>query len=306
MKISEILKDRKTFSFEVFPPKMDKPMEPLMDTLNRLYGYEPDFISCTYGAGGTNVGRNLEVCTDILDAGRRVMTHFTCIGYRREGNEKVYDQLSRIAPTILAEHEWGNVKEALAEFGGILGREDKAAEITAQYEALASSSAEKIRAAVGAEEEVMFLQIRPKTYRIYGKTGQSKRILYNDLGLKPLENFPENEQWLDISMEGIFSYNPGHIVVDLYVDQGARDLFAELSKSRTWNNLDAVKRGNVYVVEDFNGSTIGPIGSMDIINKLTAQMIKQVGVQDWGDEGCTLCGGGFPPQVAKSISWEAL
>jgi iron complex transport system substrate-binding protein len=217
------------------------------------------------------------------------------IGYRREGNEKVYDQLSRIAPTILAEHEWGNVKEALREFGGILGREDRAAELIAEYEALASGSAEKIREALGTEEEVMFLQIRPKTYRIYGQTGQSKRILYNDLGLKPLANFPANEQWLDISMEGIFSYNPGHIVIDLNMDQGARDLFAELSKSRTWNNLDAVKRGNVYVVEDFNGSTIGPIGSMDIINKLTAQIVKRESAQGWGDEACPLCGFAVPP-----------
>ena len=66
MRISEILKEKKTFSFEVFPPKNDKPMEPLLETLDELSKFNPDFISVTYGAGGTNKGRNNEVCKEIL------------------------------------------------------------------------------------------------------------------------------------------------------------------------------------------------------------------------------------------------
>ncbi len=84
MKISELLKKQMTFSFEVFPPKKDKPMEPLTETLNELARFKPDYISCTYGAGGTNVGRSKETCKAIMDAGRNVMTHFTCIGSSRE------------------------------------------------------------------------------------------------------------------------------------------------------------------------------------------------------------------------------
>ena len=62
MQIGELLKQKKTFSLEVFPPKADKPIEPLMETLDKLYGLNPDYISCTYGAGGTNKGRSLEIC----------------------------------------------------------------------------------------------------------------------------------------------------------------------------------------------------------------------------------------------------
>lgn len=80
MKISEILKTKNTLSFEVFPPKMDKSLEPLSETLDVLYQYNPDYISCTYGAGGTNVGRSLEVCKLIQDSGHNVLPHFTCIG----------------------------------------------------------------------------------------------------------------------------------------------------------------------------------------------------------------------------------
>lgn len=91
MKIPEILKQRMSFSFEVFPPKVDQPIEPLLDTLEHLYGYAPDFISCTYGAGGSNAGRNLDICSAIQKSGRTTaVTHFTCIGNSRG---QIKDQL---------------------------------------------------------------------------------------------------------------------------------------------------------------------------------------------------------------------
>ena len=47
MDVSTVFKKRMSFSFEVFPPKMDQPMEPLLETLDHLYTFDPDFISCT-------------------------------------------------------------------------------------------------------------------------------------------------------------------------------------------------------------------------------------------------------------------
>jgi methylenetetrahydrofolate reductase (NADPH) len=83
MKISDVLKRKKTFSFEVFAPKRDKPLEPLLETLQGLYGFSPDFISCTYGAGGANRERTLEVCAAVKASGHEVMSHFTCVGSAR-------------------------------------------------------------------------------------------------------------------------------------------------------------------------------------------------------------------------------
>lgn len=85
MRVSEIFKKRMCFSFEVFPPKLDQPVEPLLETLDKLYGFGPDFVSCTYGAGGTNKGRSLEICEAIKKSGKtEVITHFTCIGSSKE------------------------------------------------------------------------------------------------------------------------------------------------------------------------------------------------------------------------------
>jgi methylenetetrahydrofolate reductase (NADPH) len=80
MKIIDVLKKRMSLSFEVFPPKEDDGVPKLQAELKELFRFSPDFISCTYGAGGTNVGKSKEICKFITDAGVTCMTHFTCIG----------------------------------------------------------------------------------------------------------------------------------------------------------------------------------------------------------------------------------
>ena len=90
MKLSEAMKDKMLLSFELFPPKTDKGMENLPGTIEHLCKYQPAYISCTYGAGGTNVGKNRDVCKMIQDAGTVPVTHFTCIGNTAEG---IKDQL---------------------------------------------------------------------------------------------------------------------------------------------------------------------------------------------------------------------
>lgn len=92
MSVMDIFKKRRAFSFEVFPPKTDKGMETLCGkggVLDKLYSLEPDYISCTYGAGGSNVGKNLEVLSKIVEAGKAApITHYTCVGNTREGIRK--------------------------------------------------------------------------------------------------------------------------------------------------------------------------------------------------------------------------
>ncbi len=84
MKLTDVLNSRMSFSFEVFPPKTDAGMEKLKEALAHYYRFKPDFISCTYGAGGSNAGRNVEICQEIKRDGlTEVLTHFTCIGNSR-------------------------------------------------------------------------------------------------------------------------------------------------------------------------------------------------------------------------------
>ncbi|MDD3218615.1 MAG: methylenetetrahydrofolate reductase, partial [Lachnospiraceae bacterium] len=103
MKLTEIMKQRTAFSFEVFPPKTDVGMEKLPDTLAHLCEWKPDYISCTYGAGGSNVGKNMEVCNLIKEAGTTPVTHFTVIGNTREGiKEQLQNYLDNGVDHMLA------------------------------------------------------------------------------------------------------------------------------------------------------------------------------------------------------------
>ena len=91
IKLSEMMKQKQLLSFELFPPKTDKGMENLPGTIEKLCEFKPEYIACTYGAGGTNVGKNRDVCQMIKNAGTVPVTHFTVIKNTKEG---IKEQLS--------------------------------------------------------------------------------------------------------------------------------------------------------------------------------------------------------------------
>lgn len=92
MKLSEAMREKMLLSFELFPPKTEKGMENLPGTIDHLMKYKPEYISCTYGAGGGNVGANREVCQMIKKAGTVPVTHFTVIKNTKEGIKEQLDQ----------------------------------------------------------------------------------------------------------------------------------------------------------------------------------------------------------------------
>ena len=80
MKISDILKNKKvTLSFEVFPPKKQDALESIKNTAVTLTKLEPDFISVTYGAGGTTQGYTAEIAETIEKNGTTALAHLTCV-----------------------------------------------------------------------------------------------------------------------------------------------------------------------------------------------------------------------------------
>lgn len=86
MKISNLfLKKKQTLSFEIFPPKLDTPIETIYERLGDFVAMEPDFISVTYGAGGSKKGRTLDIASKLKkDYGVDSLAHFTCVGHSIE------------------------------------------------------------------------------------------------------------------------------------------------------------------------------------------------------------------------------
>ncbi len=70
----------KTFSFELFPPKTEKGMTNLQETVRRLNERHPAFFSCTYGAGGSTRDRTFATVDWLVSQGIDTAPHLTCIG----------------------------------------------------------------------------------------------------------------------------------------------------------------------------------------------------------------------------------
>lgn len=78
-------KNKTGLSFEVFPPKKDDEFDNVYPILQQLAELRPDFISCTYGAGGSRAGKTIEITSYIrqqlqIDA----IAHITCVGFTKE------------------------------------------------------------------------------------------------------------------------------------------------------------------------------------------------------------------------------
>jgi methylenetetrahydrofolate reductase (NADPH) len=86
MKISELFeKQHKTFSFEFFPPKTFKSAVGFGRSIERLAELEPDFISVTYGAGGSTQEKTFDLIDYIQNKmGLTSMCHYTCVGATKE------------------------------------------------------------------------------------------------------------------------------------------------------------------------------------------------------------------------------
>jgi methylenetetrahydrofolate reductase (NADPH) len=98
VRIDEIIarNDGPVFSFEFFPPKTDDGERNLRATLEDLRAFEPDFVSVTYGAGGSTRGRTLELTHWIKqDLGIEAMAHLSCVGSTREELRVILDGMQR-------------------------------------------------------------------------------------------------------------------------------------------------------------------------------------------------------------------
>lgn len=81
-------------SVEVFPPKKDDEVNKLYKTINELNIIKPDFVSVTYGAGGSTREKTVEISSKIKNEIKmEVMAHLTCVNSTKEEIGNVITQL---------------------------------------------------------------------------------------------------------------------------------------------------------------------------------------------------------------------
>ena len=72
-------------SYELFPPKTEKGDIALFKNLEQLCEFKPDFITCTYGAGGSTQGKTLEIIQQVKQVhALPVASHLTLVGSTRD------------------------------------------------------------------------------------------------------------------------------------------------------------------------------------------------------------------------------
>ena len=105
MKIKELLaRDQITFSCEIFPPKKDLEFSGIHKIVDLIHDLGADFISVTYGAGGSTSKKTLEVASYIQDTHHTpALAHLTCCGATKEDiARRVQEMKARGIENVLA------------------------------------------------------------------------------------------------------------------------------------------------------------------------------------------------------------
>ncbi len=180
--------------------------------------------------------------------------------------EKMYDQLSEIAPTVMIKLEALDWKEDIKSFAEVFGKEDAANKWLADYEAKSEKAGDKIKAEYGEDTTYLSFLASGGQFFIFDEAGFGD-VLYDDMDLAKPAGMPEQS---DISLpvvtyEGLAAIDTDYI----FLIATAEDL-AELEKNAVWNNLPAVQAGHVVVLNSspYFNQGYSPIGRELLVDEI--------------------------------------
>ncbi|WP_042168743.1 iron-siderophore ABC transporter substrate-binding protein [Paenibacillus gorillae] len=163
-------------------------------------------------------------------------------------SEKDYDQLSAIAPTVLLPQrdDW---RDELRDIGEVLGKQDAAEKVIEDLKDKEAKAKARLDELV-KDETVLYLRIMDNGIIINGPNIDRGHFIHNQLGLKPVDNYPQNESTLTVSLEVLPEYDADHIIVQLDDETKAelQEKYSHILNSSLWKNMKAVKANHVYMV----------------------------------------------------------
>lgn len=97
-KITDIFQSKeRTISFEIFPPKTSQGQALLETALGELAALSPDFISVTYGAGGSSREKTLDLVRLVQEENfLPALHHFTCVIHTKDQIRQILDRLKEL------------------------------------------------------------------------------------------------------------------------------------------------------------------------------------------------------------------
>ncbi|RXZ80388.1 ABC transporter substrate-binding protein [Paenibacillaceae bacterium] len=186
--------------------------------------------------------------------------------------EKDYDQLSKIAPTVLLPQR-DNWRDELRDIAEVLGKKDQAETVIQDLQTKEASAKEKLHNLVG-DETVLYMMVMEKELVIYGEGIDRGSFIHKTLGLKPINDFPQSERSLSISLEKIPEYNPDHIILQLDDESSehVQNRYKEMINSSLWQNMTAVKKNQVHIVGGKEWFSLGmsPLADLNAIDDVVS------------------------------------
>lgn len=177
--------------------------------------------------------------------------------------EKLYPQLSEIAPTVFAIRPGSTWKENFLLAGEALGREKKAEEVMDTYDRAAAD----IKSEVKPGTTVSMVRFLPGKLRLYGHQSLIGTVL-RDAGFQRPKSQDIDELAAEISPEEIDKAEADYLFYSSYGAANATGE-AEVVGSNGWKNLSAVQQGRAHRVDDgLWGLGLGPIGATKIAQQL--------------------------------------
>lgn len=180
-----------------------------------------------------------------------------------------YELLSQIAPTVILPQA-GEWRETLLQLGDIIGKEETAKNVLAEFDRKSAEYKEKL--ASRSQESVMFVMYSGKEQFTTWNDGRFDPF-YKGLGLKSVEDAKENGQ---LTLESLAALSPDHLfVINNWQNPIQGGVKAALKDSKVWNSLNAVKNNQVYELAD--PSLPGPmaLAKIDGIEEIMKAMGKQ-------------------------------
>lgn len=183
--------------------------------------------------------------------------------------EKMYDQLSEIAPTVMVKLEALNWKDDVKAFAKVFNKEEAANTWLENYEKKSKEVGKSIKENYGEETTYLAFLASGGQFFVFDGAGFGS-VLYDDMGLSKPEGMPEQS---DISLpvvtyEGLASIKSDYIFA-IATDEDLR----VLEENAIWNSLPQVKEGKVinlqsspYFVQGY--SSIGRLLLLDEIMEM--------------------------------------
>ena len=180
--------------------------------------------------------------------------------------EKMYDALSEIAPTVMIQLEALNWKDDVRALGKVFDKEDVANEWIANYESKAKEAGNKIKAKYGDDTTYLSFLASGGQFFVFDGAGFGD-VLYKDMGLAKPVGMPEQT---DISLPVVTYEGLAAIQADYIFAIATEEDLAQLKANSIWNNLPAVKNGNVVILESspYFNQGYSPIGREKLVDEI--------------------------------------